>query len=369
MKYSLCLVGLVGLILETGQAVETKTPPVETRPGELRSVVAVKGVCAWPNLTLMPDGSILAVFHNGGSHGSREADVDCYASKDGLTWEKRSTVTRHAPNTNRMNHAAGLAKNGDLIVLCSGWSNVKQPQRPKQAAFRDDILRPWVMRSADGGRTWEKREEFPSVEAGWTNHIPFGDIWQGADGALHTSTYQGKYVDPTVNTRTKNWRSWHFRSDDDGWTWKAVSIIGPQHNETDIFPLGAGKWLAAARYRGVDLIRSEDNGATWSEARAVTAANEINGHLSRLKDGRLLLSYGVRIDGRRGVCAKLSQDEGKTWGAVLRIADAEDKADCGYPSSVQLENGKIVTAWYARKTPDYDGYHMGASVWEAPKKK
>lgn len=52
------------------------------------------------------------------------------------------------------NHAAGLAKNGDLLVLCSGWTDVKQPQRPKQAAFRDDILPQWICRSADGGRTW-----------------------------------------------------------------------------------------------------------------------------------------------------------------------------------------------------------------------
>lgn len=30
----------------------------------LKQVVAVKDVCAWPNLTLLPDGTIVVIFHN-----------------------------------------------------------------------------------------------------------------------------------------------------------------------------------------------------------------------------------------------------------------------------------------------------------------
>ena len=338
----------------------------EAEPPNVRHVVAAKDVCAWPNLTLMRDGTVIAIFHNQPSHGSMESDLDCWASRDGFTWEKRSTVTRHEPQTNRMNHAAGLARNGDLVVLCSGWSDLKQPERPKQAAFRDAVLRPWVLRSADGGRTWEKRDAFPTAEPGWSEHIPFGDIWTSEDGALHTSCYQGEYTDPTQSTKTKSWRSWHFRSDDDGWTWKPVSIIGPRHNETDIFPLGGKSWLAAARIDKTELIRSDDNGVTWQTPQPVTDKNEINAHLNRLKDGRLLLTYGVRVAQRRGVCAKLSNDNGRTWGEPLRIAHAATDADCGYPSSVQLANGSIVTAWYSKESPEHTGYHMGVTVWNAP---
>ena len=339
----------------------------EPEPKTIQRVVAVQRVCAWPNLTLMRDGTVVAVFHNRPSHGQQEGDVDCWASRDGLSWEKRSTVTRHEPNTIRMNHAAGLAKNGDLVVLCSGWTNVKQPERPKQGAFRDAILRAWVLRSADGGRTWEKRDDFPVAESGWTEYIPFGDIWVGDDGCLHTSCYQGEFKDPSKSTRTKGWRSWHFRSDDDGRTWKVGSVIGPRHNEIDIFPLGGKTWLAAARIDRMELIRSDDNGVTWQDPQPVTQKNEINGHLIRLKDGRLLLSYGVRVNGRRGVCAKFSGDDGRTWGDPLRLAHTLDGGDCGYPSSVQLPGGAIVTAWYSNKTPDHVGYHMGVTVWDAPK--
>ena len=329
-------------------------------------VVAVEDVCAWPNLTLLPDGTIAAVIFNEPTHGQGEGDIDCWASSDGVTWKRRSTVTQHEPNTIRMNCAAGLARNGDLVVLCSGWTNEKQAERPKQLAFRDAVLRSWVLRSSDSGRTWKKREEFPTPEAGWTEYIPFGDIWVGDDGALHTSCYHGHYKDPATTFKMDRWRSWHFRSDDDGHTWKAVSIIGPSHNETDIFPLGGKSWLAAARITSMELFRSDDNGETWDEPRSVTERNEINGHLTRLHDGRLLLSYGVRVHGQRGVCAKLSSDDGRTWGKPIRLAHTAGDADCGYPSSVQRADGKIVTAWYSKQTPEYDGYHMGVTIWAYP---
>src|SRR5690606_32457918 len=141
-----------------------------------------------------------------------------------------------------------------------GWSNLKQPERPKQAAFRDAILRSWVLRSSDGGRSWTKTEAFPAAEAGWSEYIPFGDIWVGADGALHVSCYQGEFKDPSQSTKTKGWKSSHLKSEDDGLTWSVVSVIGPSHNVTDLFYLGGKNWLAAARIDKMELIRSTDNG-------------------------------------------------------------------------------------------------------------
>lgn len=326
-------------------------------------IVAVTNVCAWPNLTLLPDGTIAAVLFNSPTHGQGEGDIDCWASTDGRNWERRSQITKHHKNTVRMNHASGVAHNGDFIVLCSGWTDEKQPERPKQRAFRDDILDVWTMRSSDGGRNWQKREDFPAAEAGWTEYIPFGDIWKGKKGVLHTSCYQGQYKDPTKSFKTKGWRSWHFTSEDDGKTWKRGSIIGQRHNETDIFPLGKGYWLAAARIDKMELIRSTDNGRTWGEPVPVTQRNEINGHLTRLSDNRLLLTYGVRVAGRRGVCAKTSADEGKSWNEPVRLSDTVGNADCGYPSSVQLKDGTIVTAWYSKHSTEHEGYHMGVTIW------
>jgi hypothetical protein len=262
-----------------------------------------------------------------------------------------------------MNHAAGLANNGDLVVLCSGWTNEKQPERPKQPAFRDNILRSWVCRSADGGRTWTQHKEFVAPDPGWTEYIPFGTIFCGDAGRLHVSCYGGEFTDASKSTKTNGYRAWHFVSADDGHTWQRRGVIGAKHNETALLPLGGKRWLAAARIDAVELFRSEDDGQTWQGPQRVTGRNEINAHLLRLNDGGLLLSYGNRVAGQFGVLARVSRDEGQTWSEPLRLSESLE-SDCGYPSSVQRSDGKIVTAWYAKRARNHERYHMGVAVWE-----
>lgn len=341
--------------------------PAVALPPSLTRYVAVDNVCAWPMLVPLRDGTLAAVIFNRPSHGQMAGDVEVWASRDGALWEKRGHPAPNDPETVRMNVAAGLAANGDLLVLCSGWSNLKQPERPKQAVFRDAVLPIWVCRSADGGRTWTQRKEFPANEAGWMPFIPFGPILVGEGGALHVSCYAGQFVDPTQSTRTKGWRAWHFRSDDDGRTWRQTSVIGPTHNETAIFHAGGRTWLAAARTDAMEIFRSTDDGQTWTGPQRVTARSEINGQITRLRDGRLLLSYGNRIPGQFGVLAKLSADEGRTWSEPLRLATSLE-TDCGYPSSVQRADGRIVTVYYAKRVENHERYHMGVAIWEAPAK-
>lgn len=335
------------------------------KPTSISRYVAIDNVCAWPQLTALRDGTIAAILHNQPSHGQREGDVECWTSATGEFWVRVGTPTRHEPNAIRMNHAAGIAKNGDVVVLCSGWSDEKQPERPKQPPFRDAVLSAWVCRSSDGGRTWNQAREFPAPEKGWTEYIPFGPIVIGEDGALHASCYGGQFADPTKSYKTKGGRAWHFRSDDDGVSWRRTSVIGEKHNETSLLHLGGRRWLAAARTDAMELFRSDDDGATWQGPRRVTGRNEINAHLARLRDGRLLLSYGNRVKGEFGVLAKLSGDEGETWGGPIRIADSLE-GDCGYPSSVQRPDGRIVTAYYAKRVLNHDRYHMGVAIWEPP---
>lgn len=354
---------LSGIRLAAAEPVRAVAPA----PPSLARYVAIDNVCAWPMLVTLRDGTIVAIIHNRPSHGQMEGDVECWASKDGVLWEKRGHPAPNDPRTVRMNVAAGLAANGDLLVLCSGWTDEKQPERPKQGAFRDAVLSSWVCRSADGGRTWTQHKEFPANQAGWMPFIPFGPILVGEGGALHVSCYAGEFTNPVLSTRTKGWRSWHFRSDDDGRTWRQTSVIGPRHNETAIFHLGGRNWLAAARVEAMEIFRSTDDGVTWGAGQRVTERNEINGHLARLQDGRLLLSYGNRVPGQFGVLAKFSSDEGRTWSAPVRLVESLE-SDCGYPSSVQRPDGTIVTAYYAKRVVNHERYHMGVAIWTPPAK-
>jgi hypothetical protein len=90
------------------------------------------------------------------------------------------------------------------------------------------------------------------------------------------------------------------------------------------------------------------------------------GHLMRLKHGAIMLSYGNRNKDNLGVDVMFSDDEGKTWRQPYRILKV-GTADSGYPSSVQLDNGNILTAYYSKITPYHRGYHMGIVIWDPAK--
>ena len=305
--------------------------------------VAITNVCAWPNLTLMPDGAIVAVIHNQPSHLKLPSDVECWASVDGgHAWNKRGTpAPRDTPKTARGNVAAGLAGNGDLIVIASGWSN------PTAKNSRGSILLPYVCRSSDGGHTWTiDHQAFSKIL------VPFGDILPGADGRLRVGLYRGEPGTTVV-----------YSSPDDGKTWVESAFMNKKAviHEPAIFHLGDGKWLAAARYDGLNLYTSEDDAKTWALREQFSGRQQHPGHFTRLKDNRILATYGNRLS-PKGIDIRLSKDEGMTWSVALRLADFE--GDGGYPSSVQRPDGKVVTAYYARKTKVHNGYQMTVVIWD-----
>jgi len=75
----------------------------------------------------------------------------------------------------------------------------------------------------------------------------------------------------------------------------------------------------------------------------------------------VLLSYGNRVL-PKGVDVRFSDDEGKTWSDPFRVVAFEEAG--GYPASVQLPDGRVLTAYYARRIAGHDQYHMGVVVWD-----
>jgi hypothetical protein len=351
------LLASLGLVAATAAA-EPGGAYVKTREGQkARPIVAVDNVCAWPNLTVLGDGTIVATIFNQPSHGQMAGDVECWATEDGgRTWQKRGTPAPHEPNANRMNVAAGLAKAGDLIVISSGWSN-EYPPGQSGSPFRAGILRPWLCRSPDGGRTWSiDKDAFPAVSPDGGACIPFGDIVAGDDGALRVAIY-------AVALGRRDDRVYVFRSRDDGRTWGGSVPLDETtcRNETALAHLGGGRWLAAAREDGLHLYGSADDARTWQYRIRLTGPAQHPGHLLRLQGGGILLSFGNRTPDDRRVEVRLSRDEGRTWGRPVRVVDFE--GDGGYPSSVQLPDGQVLTAYYASRIEGHARYHMGVVAW------
>jgi hypothetical protein len=326
------------------------------------SWTAIQGVCAWPNLQRLRDGTLIATIFNQPCHGEWEGDLDCWASTDeGKSWKFHGRPAPHEPRTNRMNCAAGFA-NGDMIVLVSGWSN-REPAGQPTPATRGQILKPWICRSSDDGKTWSRSGMFPDplpVGTGIDNqYIPFGDIHRAADGSLCVSVY----------TRKDHGRNnCLLRSRDEGRSWGSVVEVNPIGNETAILHLGDSRWLAASRMfespgdpHHIELFTSDDDAKTWRRKGPLTLPAQITGHLMKLADSRVLLSYGNRNRNNFGVDARISPDGGKQWGPPFRIADTPH-SDCGYPSSVQLGTGEVVTAYYTRISPEHH-YEMRVARW------
>ena len=90
---------------------------------------------------------------------------------------------------------------------------------------------------------------------------------------------------------------------------------------------------------------STDGGKTWTPVHRL----DIHGHpphLIRLADDKLVTVYGVR-DGAFGEYACISDDNGKTWDVKNQIKLAGHWCgDLGYPASVQLPDGSIITVYY-----------------------
>ncbi len=308
-------------------------------------VIAALDHCAWPNLKLLKDGRTLAaLIFNDASHGHQPGDIECWLSGDGgATWKLGSAVTQHEPNTIRMNCAAGLATNGDLIVLTSGWSNRYPPSAPRmRGSYRYEVLGPWLSRSPDNGKSWwVSKDAFPQTTPSGQPAVPFGDVQIANNGDLCVTVYSPQC--PWETYQQRKFRSWLYRSPDDGKSWGQPVVLGPEANETTPLHLGDGRWLACARIgSGVEgkdqlqLFASADDGRTWTFQRTITGYQRVNGHLAKLDGGSVLLSYGDRASafGNRGIEAMTSADGGKTWSEPVRLVDWNG-LDGGYPSSVQ----------------------------------
>ncbi len=329
--------------------------------------IAVDNVCAWPNLTKLNSGEIIATIFNQPCHGKWEGDVECWASSDGRFWEKRGVAAPHEPGTNRMNVSAGKTWNGELLVIASGWDNRPRRPEPTPILFHDEYkqpegtgfgesnaLTPWLCRSHDGGETWQRVEIKTLPDGMEENVIPFGDIIQGPEENM------------LAGTCYRSGKVWFMVSRDDGQNWSEYNLINEGYNETDVLHLGEGRWLAVARpvaQDGMVLFRSTDNGKTWARGIRFSLADQHPGHLLRLRDGRILMSCGMRNTGYRGVTARISEDEGKSWSGPIYLAQYDSAADGGYPSSTELDDGKIVTVYYSACTAHHQRYHMGAVIW------
>jgi len=211
---------------------------------------------------------------------------------------------------------------------------------------RQKELGSWIFRSTDNGINWEARKRVAV-------NSPHGPV-QMTNGTLFY---------PGCELWTEERRVAVWTSADDGQNWDYLSTIparsgdDPQkYHELHGVEAADGTLIVQIRNHNPNndqetlQTESADGGKTWSEPHAIGVWG-LPSHLWRLTDGRLVMTYGHRRP-PYGNQVRVSSDNGKSWSEPLVMYGDGYTWDLGYPSTVALSDGTLVSVWYEQLAPE-----------------
>ncbi len=273
------------------------------------------------------------------SHIDGESEAVYVISHDkGKTWSQPSLIYKGAYGV--QDPSIALISDNILIANFFEWEVIRQEP------FNHRAISTGVVFSIDLGKQWTNtpvRIEIPDYL--WNG--PTEPVLQLPCGELLMPVYA-----------TKNWKCFDslvLRSKDKGYTWNEFSIIGSDvfgnvmFEEPSLCLTKSGKILAAMRDDSSGFLWTSfslDEGKTWSIPEKLDVWG-CPANLLVLRDGRILMTYGYRRP-PFGVRCCISEDDGKSWNIKNEIVICSDgnHGDIGYPSSIELEEGTIMTAYY-----------------------
>ncbi len=321
----------------------------------------------WPTLARRKSGELLLVFSGGReTHVCPFGRVELMRSHDdGKSWSWPQVLI-DGPIDDRDAGVVETAEGSILVTTFTSLAYEATLQKMEKASLppgkdkdehdkllaewraahnrisaeqRKQELGTWMIRSTDGGVTWSARYAVPI-------NSPHGPTAL-RDGRL---IYAGKAL-------WKDDRIGVCESKDDGVTWEWLATIPArpgddpkQYHELHAVEASNGTLLAHIRNHNSpnerETLQSEstDGGRTWSVPHSMGVWG-LPSHLLRLRDGRLLMSYGHRRK-PLGNLARISDDNGRSWSEPLTISNDAKSGDMGYPSTVECDDGTLVTVWY-----------------------
>ena len=305
----------------------------------------LKGLPLGP-FAILPDGGLITV------EDADDAKHAMISHDDGKTWQKFPIFAE--PGNFKISYERALicTKDGTVIVSFmnlierSGWK-----WDPKIHDSPDANLPNYVVRSLDGGKTWEKPLKMHDA---WTGAIR--DMIQLRDGTV-VFTSQMLLHNPGRHATVT------YRSSDDGKNWERSNIIdlgGIGHHdgaiESTIVQREDDSILMLLRTNWGSLWRavSRDSGKSWHPiGPSDIDSSSAPAILERLDSGRIFIAwnryyyqgtkdypkYGGDFQGtgtetsnnRQELSIAFSNDDGKSWSDPVVIATVKPDKNSTYP--------------------------------------
>jgi len=367
-KWALCLF-LVAAAALCGCSGRERSPRPESKAEILRHFVVYEGpgeYCAWPSIGRTTQGDLIVLFTRTVEHLSPDGAIVLSRSTDeGETWFQPVTVC----NTPIDDRESGLTCLSDGRILAYLWSTFHTPEfyaalapgsygtetleswkrRVGSPEYRaaERFKGPWEMTSTDEGKSWS--------EPARGKDAVHGGI-QLRDGSLLVASYREEEGGIGVHAAPSPEAPWE----------RVATIASPLPDslnlaEPHIVQLVSGRIIMMIRvttkpYGDLDSrcvlweSYSDDGGRTW----ITPYPTELWGfppHLALLADGRVLCTYGYRKP-PYGERACISRD-GVDWKVEDEVVLRDDapNGDLGYPASVELGGGVILTVYYQPNVP------------------
>jgi len=322
--------------------------------------------CAWPSVATTSGGDLVVLFTKTEEHLGPDGAILLSRSTDnGKTW-LRPVVVLDSPVDDR---ESGITTLRDGRIVGHFWSTFHTKELYESLppnSYGRDLLNKWITTvgqqeyrdakrnsgastavSSDGGRTWSR--------LGRGHDSVHGGI-ELSSGSLLLASYRETPDSISVHT-----------ADSASGPWRRLAMIVSPHPESislcepHMVQLKTGRIIMMIRvnarpYKDLDPrcvlweTYSDDNGKTWV-APFATPLWGFPPHLLLLADGRVLCTYGYRRPpyGQRACVS----DDGVTWSLLQEVILRDDapNGDLGYPASVELERGIILTVYYQPDVP------------------
>lgn len=318
------------------------------------------GYFAWPTVSLLQDGKIAV-----GASGFRLEHI-CPFGKAVISYsfDGGETYTLPAPviDTPLDDRDAGICTFGEKGVIFTSFNNSADMQR--QHNKENEYVQSYI-------NTITKEDEEKYLGALFRiSHdcgITFGEILSSPVTSPHGPI--------ELRDGTVLWAGTRFddvfggievrRLDTESGKTELVGKITASNknfvlNEPHMVELPDGKLICHMRCENSELFYggeeklftvfqsvSDDCGKTWSAPEMLL--DETGGappHLIQLSSGILLSTYGRRKQ-PYGIMAMMSTDGGNSWEKDIRIYENHASDDIGYPSTIELSDGTLITVFYA----------------------